>query len=173
MASVTEMYDLGHGFHHGIHPSAVVSPEAQVGVDVSVGPLSVIEAGAVIGDGSVIGPQCYIGMDAQIGANAFLRDHVTISARVKIGANFIFIHIRFSIVLLYRIVFASMFRLGFLASIGKELQCPLRDNGLKMLSDEVVDFSSSQIFQVCHSQQQWSAEYAMRQRVQEVLRYQL
>ena len=89
MASVTEMYDLGHGFHQGIHPSAVVSPEAQVGTDVSVGPLTVIEAGAVIGDGTVIGPQCYIGIDAQIGAGSFLRDHVTIAARVKIGANFI------------------------------------------------------------------------------------
>ncbi|WP_370232331.1 UDP-3-O-(3-hydroxymyristoyl)glucosamine N-acyltransferase [Cognatishimia sp.] len=89
MATVTELYDLGHGFHKGIHPSAVVSPEARLGADVSVGPLTVIEAGAVIGDGSVIGPQCYIGIDVNLGANAFLRDHVTLGARVKIGANFI------------------------------------------------------------------------------------
>lgn len=89
MATVTELYDQGHGFHTGIHPSAVISPDARLDADVSVGPLAVIEAGAHIGAGSVIGPQCYIGMDAQIGANAFLRDHVTIAARVKIGENFI------------------------------------------------------------------------------------
>lgn len=89
MATVTKMYDLGHGFHQGIHPNAVVSPDAKLGADVSVGPFTVIEAGAEIGDGTVIGPQCYVGMDAKIGAGGFLRDHVTIAARVTIGAKFI------------------------------------------------------------------------------------
>jgi UDP-3-O-[3-hydroxymyristoyl] glucosamine N-acyltransferase len=89
MATLTELYDAGQGFHQGIHPSAHISPDATIGSDVSIGPFSVVEAGAQIGDGSVIGPQCYVGTDARIGENAFLRDHVTIAARVKIGANFI------------------------------------------------------------------------------------
>ena len=39
--------------------------------------------------GSIIGPQCYIGTGASIGKNAYLRDHVSIGARVNIGDNFI------------------------------------------------------------------------------------
>ncbi len=35
-----------------IHPLAVVSPHAELGADVHVGPFSIIEAGVVVGDGS-------------------------------------------------------------------------------------------------------------------------
>ena len=34
-----------------IHPSAVVSPLAELGRDVTIGPFCTIEAGAVLGDG--------------------------------------------------------------------------------------------------------------------------
>ncbi|MGH1465509.1 MAG: UDP-3-O-(3-hydroxymyristoyl)glucosamine N-acyltransferase [Cognatishimia sp.] len=88
MAGLTSMFDLGQGYHKGIHPSAVIHPDANLGENVSVGPLSIVEVGAQIGDNSVIGPQCYIGTDATIGQNAFLRDNVSIAARVTIGENF-------------------------------------------------------------------------------------
>lgn len=88
MATATRLYDKGHGFFQGIHPSAIVSPDATLGQNVSVGPFTVIEAGAVIGEGTVIGPQCYIGQDARIGASGFIKDNVTLSARVQIGERF-------------------------------------------------------------------------------------
>ena len=89
LSGLTRMLDRGQGFAPGIHPSAVIDPDAELGEDVSVGPLAVISAGAKIGAGSVIGPLCFIGMDASLGKNCFLREHVSIGARVTIGDRFI------------------------------------------------------------------------------------
>lgn len=88
MAGITQAFDLGHGQASGIHPSAVISPKAQLGENVSVGALTVIEPGAVIGDNTQIGSQCYIGVDVHLGANAVLRDSISLLARVQIGENF-------------------------------------------------------------------------------------
>ena len=73
----------------GIHPTAIVSPEATLGANVHVGPYSVIERGAKIGDGSVIEAQCWIGEDVEIGPDAHLYPGVKIRERVRIGARFI------------------------------------------------------------------------------------
>lgn len=88
MAGLTKQFDLGQSTAAGIHPSAIVHPTAQIGADVSIGAFSVIEAGAQIGAGSEIGPQCFIGQDVVLGPNAILRDHVSLLARVVIGAHF-------------------------------------------------------------------------------------
>lgn len=89
MSGLTAMLDAGQGFGDGIHPTAVVDPEAQLGTGVSVGPLAIISAGAQIGAGSVIGPQCFIGQGARLGDFCFLREQVSIGARVQIGDRFI------------------------------------------------------------------------------------
>ncbi len=89
MAGLTQMLDAGQGFIPGIHPSAVIDPTAILGDNVSIGPLSVIMSHARIGDGSVIGPHCMIGADAVVGQQAFLREMVSIGARVTIGDRFI------------------------------------------------------------------------------------
>lgn len=89
MAGLTRTLDQGQGFSSGVHPSAFVDPEAELGEGVSVGPLAVISKGVRIGAGSVIGPQCFVGWNATIGADAYLREAVSIGARVTIGANFI------------------------------------------------------------------------------------
>ena len=45
-----------------IHPSAVIHPQAKLGVNVRVGPCAVIEAGVELGDDCVVGPQvCLLG----------------------------------------------------------------------------------------------------------------
>jgi UDP-3-O-[3-hydroxymyristoyl] glucosamine N-acyltransferase len=88
MSGLSAMMDKGEGFGTGIHPSAVIHPEAQIGADVSIGPLAVIGAGAQIGAASVIGPQCYVGAGVVLGAGAFLREGVRLGARVRIGARF-------------------------------------------------------------------------------------
>lgn len=89
LSGLTGLLDRGQGFAPGIHPSAIIDPSAQIGADVSIGPLSVICAGASIGAGSVIGPHCMIGTDVTLGADAFLREMVSIGARAVIGARFI------------------------------------------------------------------------------------
>lgn len=89
MSGLTKMLDAGQGYAEGVHPSAFVDPEAELGEGVSVGPLAVVSKGAKIGAGSVIGPQCFIGWNVTIGAQAYLREAVSIGARVTIGARFI------------------------------------------------------------------------------------
>lgn len=89
LSGLTRLMDPGQGFGGGIHPSAVVDPSAELGADVSVGPLAVVMAGARIGGGSVIGPHCFVGQDAVLGERAFLREMVSIGARARIGARFI------------------------------------------------------------------------------------
>ena len=73
----------------GIHPTAVVSPEAKIGEGVHIGPFTVIERGAEIGDGSVVEAQCFIGEDVVIGPGAHLYPGVKIRERVRVGARFI------------------------------------------------------------------------------------
>jgi UDP-3-O-[3-hydroxymyristoyl] glucosamine N-acyltransferase len=85
-ATVIAMYaDEPPAFVPGIHPSAVVSPEAKLGANVSINANAVIEAGAEIGDNTVIGAGCYIGHDAKVGADSLLYPNVTIMYRCIVG----------------------------------------------------------------------------------------
>ncbi|SFM21331.1 UDP-3-O-(3-hydroxymyristoyl)glucosamine N-acyltransferase [Shimia aestuarii] len=88
MGALTAMMDAGQDFPAGIHPSAVIDPTAIIGAEVTVCPFAVIGPRARIGAKSVIGPHCHIGADAVIGPDAYLRDHVSVGARVTIGARF-------------------------------------------------------------------------------------
>lgn len=69
----------------GIHPTAVVAPEAKIGHSVHVGPFVVIEPGAEIGARSVICAFCYIGHDVVIGEDCLLYPHVTVRERCRVG----------------------------------------------------------------------------------------
>lgn len=51
-----------------VHPTAVVDPNAELGVEVVVGPYSVIGPNVVIGDGTYIGSHALIEQDTVIGA---------------------------------------------------------------------------------------------------------
>ena len=73
----------------GIHPSAVVDPDAQVDASAEIGPYAVVEARAEIGPGCRIGSFVSIGAgvtmdrDCRIGAHASL-SHALLGARVYI-----------------------------------------------------------------------------------------
>jgi UDP-3-O-[3-hydroxymyristoyl] glucosamine N-acyltransferase len=71
----------------GVHASAVVDPSAQIGANVSIGPLAVIEAGAVLAEGVVIGAHSFVGSQARIGAGTRVAAHVTFGERCVIGAR--------------------------------------------------------------------------------------
>lgn len=52
-----------------IHPTAVIEPGAELGVDVTIGAFSVIGSDVKIGDGSIISPQVVIGGNTHLGEN--------------------------------------------------------------------------------------------------------
>ncbi len=75
-----------------VHPTAVVHPEAKLGLNVSIGPNVVIARGAVIGDNTKVLANSYIGNGAIIGNNCFFHPGVNIGDRVKVGNNVILHH---------------------------------------------------------------------------------
>ena len=72
-------------FAPGVHPTAVVSPEATLGARVSIQPHAVIEAGATIGDDTVVGANCYVGHGTHIGQGCVIYPQVTLRERTMVG----------------------------------------------------------------------------------------
>ncbi len=75
----------------GIHPSAVVAPDAQIGDRVRIGPGAVLEGGSSVGAGTIIDAGCYIGKNSRIGTECKLYPHVVLYAGVEAG-NRVVIH---------------------------------------------------------------------------------
>jgi UDP-3-O-[3-hydroxymyristoyl] glucosamine N-acyltransferase len=71
----------------GIHPSAIVAPDAHLGADVSIGPLVVIGSEAEIGDRAVLHPHVVIGAGAKIGPDSILHARVSVRNRSILGAR--------------------------------------------------------------------------------------
>jgi UDP-3-O-[3-hydroxymyristoyl] glucosamine N-acyltransferase len=71
----------------GIHPLAVVAPDAFVEADVSLGPYVIVESGARIGARSIVRSHSVIGTGATLGVDCELHSRVTIRERVVIGAR--------------------------------------------------------------------------------------
>lgn len=78
--------------NEGIHPTAVIHPEAKLGQNVSIGANVVLAKGATIGDNTKILANCYIGNDAIIGADCFFHPGVNVGDRVQIGNKCILHH---------------------------------------------------------------------------------
>ena len=86
-----------------VHPTSVVSPDAELGRSVTVGPFCVVHARVVVGDGSFVDshtilgaptagfyddPATYVPEPCRIGAGAVVRSHTVIYAGVEIGERF-------------------------------------------------------------------------------------
>ncbi|MDN6319841.1 MAG: UDP-3-O-(3-hydroxymyristoyl)glucosamine N-acyltransferase [Marinobacter sp.] len=69
----------------GIHPSAVVDPDASVPASASIGPNAVIEAGVVIGEQVAIGAGSIVGARTTIGAGSVIRPRVSLAHDVVVG----------------------------------------------------------------------------------------
>jgi UDP-3-O-[3-hydroxymyristoyl] glucosamine N-acyltransferase len=69
----------------GIHPTAIISPDAEIGEGCSIGAHVVIEAGAKIGTRSIIEAQCFIGQQTSLGEDCHLHPQVTVRERCRIG----------------------------------------------------------------------------------------
>jgi len=86
-AKIAALFEHLPAVQPGVHPGAVVSPDAQFAHSASIGPFCVIGARARIGEGAVVGPHCHIGEDCVVGAQARLVARVTLVARVRLGAR--------------------------------------------------------------------------------------
>ena len=75
----------------GIHHSAVISPEAQLGEGVTIGECAVVRARARIGRDTVIESGVHVGADARIGEACYIGPNVVIMADMRIG-NRVIIH---------------------------------------------------------------------------------
>ncbi len=76
-----------------IHPTAVISPAAKIGHDVSIGAFVCIGENSIVGDrtqiraGAKIGDNVTVGSDCVIHPNVFLEDGVTIGNKVILHAG--------------------------------------------------------------------------------------
>lgn len=84
---------LLHHFHPkppvvaGVHPSAVIADDVQLGDNVSVGPFVVIEAGSAIGNNTVLKSHIHVGSGVTIGADTTIHPQVTIYDQCIIGSR--------------------------------------------------------------------------------------
>ncbi len=69
----------------GIHPSATIAPDAELGENIRIGPCAVLESGAVIGNNTIIDAGCYVGRNSKIGAGSRLYPRVVVYGNVEIG----------------------------------------------------------------------------------------
>ncbi len=73
----------------GIHPSAVVSPQAKVAATAAIGPLTVVEDSAEIGENAIIYSGCYIGARCSVGEKSLIYPNVVLREETQIGARVI------------------------------------------------------------------------------------
>lgn len=69
----------------GVHPTALVDPEAEVDASATVGPGAVVGARSVVGPRSVIEAHCVLGEGVHVGADCFLHPRVTLLDGVVLG----------------------------------------------------------------------------------------
>lgn len=86
-AQIAQLLDNTPKQAEGVHPTAVIGENVELGEGVGIGAYSVIEAGARIGDRVQIGSHCYLGQNVEIGASSRLWSNVTIYHGVVIGAH--------------------------------------------------------------------------------------
>ena len=110
----------------GIHPQALVSPEARVGADVSIGAFAVVEAGAEIGAGPTLYPQTYVGHGAKLGAGCLLYPFASIRERCVLGAR----------VILHNGAVIGSDGFGY-AVDGKGVRTKIPQTGIVVLEDDV------------------------------------
>lgn len=92
MMKLLNLFYEGPDTPAGIHPSAVIHPEAKLGQNVSIGPNVVVSRGAQIGDNTALLPNVYIGKFAKVGSNCLFHPGVNVGDRVQIGDRCIIHH---------------------------------------------------------------------------------
>ena len=89
LAGVSALFDDRPKFGAGIHPSAVIAPDAEVAESAFIGPFCMVDTGAKIGPGTVLVGQAWVGPGAEIGPDGMVLPGVRIGRKVQIGARVI------------------------------------------------------------------------------------
>lgn len=69
----------------GIHPSAALASDVELGEGVHIGANAVLESGVKLGAGTVIGAGCALGRNVSLGANSLLYPKVVLYSDTQIG----------------------------------------------------------------------------------------
>jgi UDP-3-O-[3-hydroxymyristoyl] glucosamine N-acyltransferase len=69
----------------GIHPTAVVAPDAEIGPDCSIGAFVVIEPKAKLGARCVLQAHSFVGQESTLGEDCHLHPNVVVRERCRIG----------------------------------------------------------------------------------------
>lgn len=85
VARVLMMFDPGLPEVSGVHPTAVVAPDAELGAETGVGPHAVVEAGARIGARSKVGAGSHVSRDAVLGEDCYLFPRVFVGRGCVLG----------------------------------------------------------------------------------------
>jgi UDP-3-O-[3-hydroxymyristoyl] glucosamine N-acyltransferase len=85
LAKLTALFDRGPAHDQGIHPTAIIALDAELGDGVSVGAYAVVGPRSRIGAGTAILPQVTIGADVRIGAQGVFHPGARIGDRSIIG----------------------------------------------------------------------------------------
>ncbi|AIN47458.1 UDP-3-O-(3-hydroxymyristoyl)glucosamine N-acyltransferase [Candidatus Palibaumannia cicadellinicola] len=86
-ARIAQLMDTTPQPAHDIAASAVISPDAILGEQVSIGANVVVEAGVLLSHDVKIGPGCFVGKNTKIGAGTRLWANVTLYHDIDIGEN--------------------------------------------------------------------------------------
>jgi UDP-3-O-[3-hydroxymyristoyl] glucosamine N-acyltransferase len=85
VSSVLVLFDPGPPDVVGVHPTAVVDPDAELARDAALGPHVVVEAGARIGARSRIGAGSHVSADAVLGEDCYLFPRVFVGRGCVLG----------------------------------------------------------------------------------------
>ena len=69
----------------GIHPGAIVAPDAVVAASATVGPFCVLESGARVGEGTVLQASVFLGRAAVVGRDCWLGAHTVVAQECVLG----------------------------------------------------------------------------------------
>jgi UDP-3-O-[3-hydroxymyristoyl] glucosamine N-acyltransferase len=86
-AKIAQLLDTTPKSAQGIHASAIIAANVELGENVAIGANTVIEAGVILADNVIIGAGCFIGENAQLGARTQLWANVSVYHQVKIGCD--------------------------------------------------------------------------------------
>lgn len=120
-------------FSPGIHPTAVIAADVELGEGVSIQPYAVIEAGARVGARTVVGAYGYVGQEVRVGDDCLLHPRVTIAARCIVGSR----------VIVHSGVVIGADGFGFEFKGGKHVKIP--QLGIVQIDDEVEIGANSAI----------------------------
>jgi UDP-3-O-[3-hydroxymyristoyl] glucosamine N-acyltransferase len=85
LARLTALFDSGPDHGPGVHPTAIIAPDATLAEGVSIGPYALVGARSRIGAGTVILSHVTVGADVSIGAQGLIHSGVRVGDRVTIG----------------------------------------------------------------------------------------